>query len=113
MGWAGNRRRGGGPRKPRTPLSKEEMARTIQEARKLNSPGFNYRQRSLEIHGLICAKCAREFSWEDRKLLTVHHIDGDDSNNPPDGSNWENLCIYCHEDEHSRERLADYWRGDE
>jgi hypothetical protein len=24
-------------------------------------------------------------------------------NNPPDGSNWENLCVYCHDDEHHRE----------
>ena len=29
-------------------------------------------------------------------------------NNPPDGSNWENLCIYCHDDEHSRGLLGDY-----
>ena len=21
-------------------------------------------------------------------------------NNPPDGSNWELLCLYCHDDEH-------------
>jgi hypothetical protein len=24
------------------------------------------------------------------------------SNNPPDGSNWELLCLYCHDNEHSR-----------
>ncbi|MEK7803683.1 MAG: HNH endonuclease, partial [Deltaproteobacteria bacterium] len=27
------------------------------------------------------------------------------------GSNWENLCVYCHEDEHSRGLLADYLSG--
>ena len=26
-----------------------------------------------------------------------------------DGSNWENLCVYCHEDEHSRSVLGDYF----
>lgn len=26
----------------------------------------------------------------------VDHIDGDDSNNPDDGSNWQTLCRPCH-----------------
>ncbi len=60
---------------------------------------------------LICAKCGREVDSKDRRLLTVHHKDGNRLNNPPDGSNWENLCIYCHEDEHSRGLLGDYLRG--
>ncbi|MFH1035088.1 MAG: YajD family HNH nuclease [Pseudomonadota bacterium] len=61
-----------------------------------------YREQSLKLHGLICAKCAREFAPRDSHLLTVHHKDGNYKNNPPDGSNWENLCLYCHDDEHSR-----------
>ena len=65
-----------------------------------------YRERSLALHGWICAKCAREFDESNLHLLTVHHRDGNHQNNPPDGSNWENLCAYCHEDEHSR----DSWR---
>jgi 5-methylcytosine-specific restriction endonuclease McrA len=68
----------------------------------------NYRDRSLQIHGFICAKCGREFDPKDKHLLTVHHKDGNHHNNPPDGSNWENLCVYCHEDEHSRNVLGDY-----
>jgi hypothetical protein len=72
----------------------------------------DYRQRSLSVHGLICAKCGKEFDNTDRHLLTVHHIDGNPMNNPPDGSNWENLCVYCHEDEHSRGILAEYFAGD-
>ena len=71
----------------------------------------DYRDRSLKIHGLICAKCAREFTYKNQRLLTVHHKDGNHFNNPPDGSNWENLCVYCHEDEHSRGILADYLSG--
>ncbi len=70
-----------------------------------------YRARSLEIHGWICAKCAREFEAPTLHLLTVHHRDGNHNNNPPDGSNWENLCVYCHEDEHSRGILGDYLTG--
>jgi hypothetical protein len=74
------------------------------------SPAANadYREQSLRIHGLICAKCGREFGPADRQRLTVHHKDGNHRNNPPDGSNWENLCDWCHEDEHSRGILGDY-----
>jgi hypothetical protein len=72
----------------------------------------SYRERSLSIHGLICAKCGREFESSNRHLLTVHHRDGNHSNNPADGSNWENLCVYCHEDEHGRGLLADYLAGE-
>lgn len=70
-----------------------------------------YRARSLELYGWICAKCAREFDESNLHLLTVHHRDGNHDNNPPDGSNWENLCAYCHDDEHSREVLAEYLSG--
>jgi hypothetical protein len=73
----------------------------------------SYRARSLEIHGWICGKCAREFDESTLHLLTVHHKDGNHNNNPPDGSNWENLCAYCHDDEHSRGILADYLAGKE
>jgi len=73
--------------------------------------GEDYRERSLAIHGLICARCAREFDASNRHLLTVHHKDGNHHNNPPDGSNWENLCVYCHDDAHSRELLGEYYGG--
>jgi hypothetical protein len=94
-------------------LSKDEVARKIQQLKAQASSHVNYRERSLAIHGLICAKCAREFTWKDRHLLTVHHKDGNDKNNPPDGSNWENLCVYCHEAEHSRGLLGDYVRDED
>ena len=102
-----------GPQKPREPLTPEEIAAKIKELKAMGSSKTNYRERSLAIHGLICAKCAREFDWKNRHLLTVHHKDGNDQNNPPDGSNWENLCVDCHEAEHSRGRLGDYLRGDD
>lgn len=61
-----------------------------------------YREQSLKIHPWICGRCGREFSRENLHELTVHHKDHNHDNNPPDGSNWENLCIYCHENEHAR-----------
>jgi 5-methylcytosine-specific restriction endonuclease McrA len=84
----------------------------LRKTRKSTSSVNSYRERSLKIHGLICAKCGREFTHKNRHLLTVHHKDGNYRNNPSDGSNWENLCVYCHEDEHSRELFGDYL-GDE
>ncbi len=80
----------------------------VKELRKNAPPNQDYRERSLRIHGLICAKCGREFSEKDRHLLTVHHRDGNHFNNPPDGSNWENLCAFCHEDQHGRGLLGEY-----
>ena len=62
----------------------------------------DYRARSLKIHPWVCARCGREFSAENLHELTVHHKDHNHDNNPPDGSNWENLCIYCHDNEHAR-----------
>ncbi|GBE31872.1 hypothetical protein BMS3Bbin05_00775 [bacterium BMS3Bbin05] len=80
----------------------------VRELKGSGSSVSDYREQSIRIHGLICAKCGREFDYENRRLLTVHHKDGNHRNNPPDGSNWENLCVYCHDDEHSRELLGDY-----
>ena len=40
--------------------------------------------------------------------LTVHHRDHNHDNNPVDGSNWELLCVYCHDNEHSRYVDAGY-----
>ena len=63
---------------------------------------MDYRSEALKILPHICARCAREFSGKRLRELTVHHKDGDHHNNPLDGSNWELLCIYCHENEHAR-----------
>ena len=66
-----------------------------------------YRERALKIYPWICAKCGREFSGKKLRELTVHHKDHNHDNNPPDGSNWELLCLYCHENEHARNQVAD------
>jgi hypothetical protein len=65
-------------------------------------PEKAYRDQALKILPWICTRCAREFSGKRVRELTVHHKDGNHENNPPDGSNWELLCIYCHENEHAR-----------
>ena len=93
-----------------TGKSAEDVVRDLKKAGE-KPAGEDYRERSLAIHGLVCARCGREFGGENRRLLTVHHRDGNHSNNPPDGSNWENLCVYCHEDTHSRGVLGEYLEG--
>jgi hypothetical protein len=69
----------------------------------------NYRNQALKLLPHICARCARTFEGRRLRELTVHHKDGNHHNNPPDGSNWELLCIYCHENEHAR--FEDYRAG--
>ena len=95
---------------PKEQKSVGEVVREMKENMK-KPVGEDYRERSLVMHGLVCARCGREFDHTNRHVLTVHHKDGNHHNNPPDGSNWENLCAYCHEDVHSRGVLGEYFDG--
>lgn len=61
-----------------------------------------YRERALKMYPWVCGRCAREFTRTNLMELTVHHRNHDHDFNPPDGSNWELLCVYCHDNEHSR-----------
>ena len=80
-----------------------ELEQILSEARQMRVRRGNlYRDRALKILPWICAWCGREFTSKKLHELTVHHKDRDHSNNPPDGSNWELLCMYCHDSEHSR-----------
>lgn len=65
-----------------------------------------YREQSLRIHPRVCARCGREFDAGNLHELTVHHKDHNHDNNPADGSNWENLCLYCHDWEHQKYSYA-------
>ena len=67
----------------------------------------SHRERALKLYPWICAHCGREFDGKKLHQLTVHHKDHNHDNNPPDGSNWELLCLYCHDNEHQRYRVAD------
>jgi hypothetical protein len=72
-------------------------ARRAQDQRALG-----YRAQALKLYPWICGRCAREFNHANLQELTVHHRNGDHDDNPADGSNWELLCLYCHDNEHSR-----------
>jgi 5-methylcytosine-specific restriction endonuclease McrA len=91
----------------------DELVRRMKAGKTGESAHDTYRERSLKLHGLVCAKCGRDFDQENLHLLTVHHRDGNHFNNPLDGSNWENLCIWCHDDEHSRSLLGNFLQGDD
>jgi len=69
--------------------------------------GHGYREQALKLYPWVCGKCKREFSRENVIELTVHHKDHNHDNNPSDGSNWELLCIYCHDHEHAKYLDAD------
>lgn len=62
----------------------------------------SYREQALKLYPWICGRCSREFNRVNLRELTVHHRDHNHDNNPPDGSNWELLCLYCHDEEHSK-----------
>ena len=66
-----------------------------------------YRERALKMYPWVCGRCTREFTRDNLSQLTVHHRNHNNSDNPPDGSNWELLCLYCHDNEHSRYLEAD------
>lgn len=61
-----------------------------------------YRERALKLYSWICGRCAREFTRSNLQELTVHHRNHNHDDNPNDGSNWELLCVYCHDNEHQR-----------
>jgi hypothetical protein len=91
------------PRKPGGKISQEDRDRIVAKAREAwKEREQSYREQSLGIHPWVCARCGRHFTRKNLHELTVHHKDHNHDNNPPDGSNWENLCIYCHENEHRR-----------
>lgn len=68
-----------------------------------------YRERALKLFPWICAKCGREFGGKRLRELTVHHKDHNHNHNPPDGSNWELLCLFCHDNEHSRSISGEWY----
>ena len=89
------------PPKKTPPTDKlEQMNAQLQREREQRAR--DYRERALKLFPWICARCGRELSGKKVRELTVHHKDHNHDNNPPDGSNWELLCIYCHDNEHQR-----------
>ena len=102
----------------KTPAAADKRDRIVAEARREKARREKgYRERALKMFPWICGRCGREFTGQRVRELTVHHKDHDHDNNPPDGSNWELLCIYCHDNEHSRDQVAEWYEqtdpGDE
>ncbi len=90
----------------------EKLDRIVAEARRNQEERERgYRERALKMFPWVCGRCAREFTLKNVRELTVHHKDHNHDNNPLDGSNWELLCLYCHDNEHSRYLNADISGG--
>ena len=87
-----------------------KLDQVIAEARRQrDSREKDYRAKALKMYPWVCGRCAREFTHKNLRELTVHHRDHDHDHNPEDGSNWELLCVYCHDNEHARH--VDHVRG--
>lgn len=87
-----------------TTNDRSKLDRVLAETRRsVKEHEQGYREQALKIYPWICGRCGREFTHANVRELTVHHRDHNHSNNPPDGSNWELLCLYCHDNEHQRQ----------
>jgi len=89
------------------PSDPTRLDRVVAEARRNRQQREqDYRERALKLYPWICGRCGREFNLQNLHELTVHHKDHNHDNNPLDGSNWELLCLYCHDNEHQRQLEA-------
>ena len=95
----------GGPPKRRTgdPIDERKLDAVVAAARRAREERERgYREQALKLYPWVCGRCGRSFTHANLRELTVHHRDGNHDNNPGDGSNWELLCLYCHDNEHRR-----------
>ena len=84
-----------------------KLDRIVADARRAaDERSLTYRDQALRIYPWVCGRCARTFTRANVRELTVHHRDHNHDNNPSDGSNWELLCVYCHDNEHQRQLEA-------
>lgn len=91
----------------KAPVGPDKFDRIAADARRVaETRDQGYREQALKIYPWICGRCAREFTRANLRELTVHHRDHNHNNNPPNGSNWELLCLYCHDNEHQRQLEA-------
>ena len=88
--------------------NKDKLDKVLAEARRANDQREqSYREQALKMYPHVCGRCGREFTRKNLHELTVHHRDHNHDNNPADGSNWELLCLYCHDNEHQRQLEAE------
>ncbi len=84
-------------------LSAEDRDKLVANMRKEEQQRQSgYREQALKLFPHVCGRCSRDFEGKKISELTVHHIDHNHDNNPANGANWELLCIYCHDHEHTR-----------
>lgn len=87
----------------KTALDKHKLNQIVTEARRNQElREQSYRGQALKMYPWVCGRCTREFTHKNLAELTVHHRNHNHDDNPADGSNWELLCLYCHDNEHSR-----------
>lgn len=95
-----------------TANDRSKLDRVLAEARRnAKEREQGYRQQALKIYPWVCGRCGREFTHANVRELTVHHRDHNHGNNPSDGSNWELLCLYCHDNEHQRQLEVTHDQG--
>jgi len=91
------------PQKKKSPADQHKLDQIVAQARREREQRERgYREQALKLYPWICGRCTREFTRSNVHELTVHHRDHNHDNNPGDGSNWELLCLYCHDNEHAR-----------
>jgi len=96
----------------KTRIDKEKQAEFIARVKREQAQRqTGYREQALALFPHICARCGREFSGAGLRDLTVHHKDNNHMNNPPDGSNWELLCLSCHDDAHMEGERTNHYGG--
>lgn len=87
--------------------TESKLDKAVAEARRASDKReLGYREQALKLYPHICGRCSREFDRKVLHELTVHHRNHDHDFNPSDGSNWELLCLYCHDNEHQRQEEA-------
>lgn len=85
-------------------MDEAKLDRIVADARRAQADrDRGYRERALKMYPWICGRCGREFTRANLHELTVHHRNHNHDDNPEDGSNWELLCLYCHDNEHQRQ----------
>jgi len=84
-------------------MAQDRLDQIVLEARRnAEKRDAGYRAQALKLFPWVCGRCTRAFTHSNLQLLEVHHKNNNHHDNPPDGSNWELLCTYCHENEHSK-----------
>lgn len=93
------------PRRPQAgkTMNSDRLDQVVADARRARDEREKgYREQALKLYPWVCGRCGRSFTHTNLRELTVHHRDHNHDNNPSDGSNWELLCLYCHDNEHQR-----------